>query len=92
MIFTKLIEAAGIQHIYFICLGHELVQLLLSEHRPEHGADLLQLLHAYEAILITVEYFERLPAQHTIITIFRTIKETSNLPPHLLHLPSSSSW
>ena len=47
--------------VYFICLGHELVELLLGEHCAEHAADLLQLLHADIAILVTVKYFESLP-------------------------------
>merc|ERR1712106_1063066 len=41
-----------------ISLSHELIQLLLGEHGPQHAPNLLQLLHADKAILVTVKDLE----------------------------------
>ena len=46
---------------YLVGLGHELVHLLLGEHGAQHTAHLLQLLHADEPVLVTVENLESLP-------------------------------
>ena len=42
-------------------LGHELLYLLLGEHRAQHRSHLLQLLHVDVAVTVAVEYLECLP-------------------------------
>ena len=40
----------------FVSLRHEILNLLLGEHRPQHLGHLLQLLHVNVAISVAVKY------------------------------------
>ena len=68
-----------------ISLGHKLIKLLFGEHGPQHAGNLLELLHADIAVLVSVKYFECLSLGIRNKFENFNIEFTSNLPLHQFH-------